>query len=414
MARALQPVADHGGEAEGGNLPLDVVDRSAAAEAVPAKRLRCWRRLLLVPLVMIPVAIGGLVGIYVQPPGLRIAFDVLGLEPGGGTSDPIAVPPSRPVSEAVAAAGKVVVALGTLLPQSDLITVAPPFGSGDARVASLSVDEGDRVEAGELLAVLDSDGQLRSAVETARAVLAVSEATLEERRDAIRASREEAAAALGRVEAAAENARRELARSEALVNKGVVSESVADERRTTAAQAARAVDQARATLSRYSAAAIDAQPDVLVALRNVEAARAELVRAEADAEAARIRAPITGTVLKIHVRPGERPGDDGILDLGDIERMMAEIEVYQTDIGRVEPGQPVEFTAQALPRTLTGKVSRIGLKVGRQDLVGDDPAANTDARVVEVIASLDEPSSEIARRFTDLQVTARIGVAAAP
>lgn len=172
-----------------------------------------------------------------------------------------------------------------------VITVAPPFGSGDARIASLMVEEGDHVDVGELLALLDSAARLQSAVQTARATLAVRESTLQERRAAIRASRQEAEAALGRAEALAENARREPARSEALVKKGVASESVTDERRAAATEAARQVDEAAATLSRYRADAIDSQPDVLVALRNVDAAKAELASAEAEAEAARIRAP---------------------------------------------------------------------------------------------------------------------------
>ena len=46
--------------------------------------------------------------------------------------------------------------------------------------------------------------------------------------------------------------------------------------------------------------------------------------------------------------------------------------------------------------------------VRRQSEIGQDPAANTDARVVEVIVKLDQPSSQIASRFTNLQVEARI------
>ena len=39
-----------------------------------------------------------------------------------------------------------------------------------------------------------------------------------------------------------------------------------------------------------------------------------------------------------------------------------------------------------------------------------NPAANTDARVVKVYADLDAESSERAKRYTNLQVTARITV----
>jgi HlyD family secretion protein len=61
-----------------------------------------------------------------------------------------------------------------------------------------------------------------------------------------------------------------------------------------------------------------------------------------------------------------------------------------------------------LGRTLQGKVQSIGLTVGRQGLVSDDTAANTDARVINVMIGLDASSSAIAARFTNLEVVARI------
>jgi HlyD family secretion protein len=91
--------------------------------------------------------------------------------------------------------------------------------------------------------------------------------------------------------------------------------------------------------------------------------------------------------------------------------MTAEVEIYQNEIGRVAVGAPVEVTADALPQALHGTVSRVGLEVGRQRLIDADPAANTDARVVTVTVHLDPESIAIARRFTNLQVTARIQVA---
>jgi HlyD family secretion protein len=98
------------------------------------------------------------------------------------------------------------------------------------------------------------------------------------------------------------------------------------------------------------------------------------------------------------------------MNIGNIESMKVEVEVYQTQIGRVALGDAVEVTASALPRSLKGNVTRIGLEVGRQTLVDANPAALTDARVVKVTAALDRESMEFARRFTNLQVTARISV----
>ena len=59
-------------------------------------------------------------------------------------------------------------------------------------------------------------------------------------------------------------------------------------------------------------------------------------------------------------------------------------------------------TSPALPSPLTGEVEWIRLKVGKMDVLGDDPAAKTDARIVEVKIRLDE--SGPASGLTNLQV----------
>jgi HlyD family secretion protein len=113
-------------------------------------------------------------------------------------------------------------------------------------------------------------------------------------------------------------------------------------------------------------------------------------------------------VLDVNARAGERPPAAGIMEIGDTDHMMAEVEVYQDRIAAVARGQPVELAAVAIGRTLLGKVQSIGLTVGRQGLVSDDTAANTDARVITVMVELDSQSSAIAARYTNLEVIARI------
>ena len=71
-------------------------------------------------------------------------------------------------------------------------------------------------------------------------------------------------------------------------------------------------------------------------------------------------------------------------------------------------GDPVEITADAFDTPLMGSVAAIGLEIGRQSITSDDPAANTDARVVDVVIALDLASSERAARLTNLEVVARI------
>ncbi len=399
------------------DLPLEAVDRSIETERGGTSTLGATlKRYRIVPILMVCVAFGGIVGLYFQPPGLQFAMRTLGLEPGAGTSNPIAVPLNQTaiaeIDPSAIPGPNTVIGLGALLPDGDVATIAPPFGSGDARVASLLVDEGDQVTAGETLAVLDNEAPYKAALEAAEANVALQQANLEQTRTSIEASLREARASLGSAEAAARNALRDYERAQSLIQRGTISEAVLDQRRATSDQAARVVDQARATLSRYDVGDIENQVDVVVAARSLDSAQAALIQAERDLEKAYVSAPITGTVLKIHVRPGEKPGSEGVMNIGNIERMTAEVEIYQTQIGDVTLGDPVDITANALPTVLQGTVSHIGLEVERQTLIDDDPAANTDARIVEVTVLLDDASSVIAARYTNLQVVATIQTAA--
>jgi HlyD family secretion protein len=123
-------------------------------------------------------------------------------------------------------------------------------------------------------------------------------------------------------------------------------------------------------------------------------------------------APIAGTILDIHATPGQRPPTGGIMDMGDTSQMMAEVEVWQDRIAAIKPGQPVELAAVALGQTLRGVVDSIGLTVGRQGLISDDAAENKDARVIRVLVKLDADSTQVAARYTNLEVIARIDTAA--
>ncbi|WP_166802141.1 HlyD family efflux transporter periplasmic adaptor subunit [Microvirga pakistanensis] len=376
--------------------------------------MRRWVRFAgVIPLILGLVGLGGFVGLYFQPPGLQKLMAVLDLQPGAGTSSPIAVPvaqrdPGQSGAAALKAARPAVVGLGRLLPEGEVVTVAPPFGAGDARVASLKADEGNQVEQGDVLAVLDSEPTLLAAVTTARAQLSAREATLAQVKASVQASRDEALATLARAETTFQNAIREFERVETLRQRGFAAEQNYDQRRAARDEAAHEVQRARAQLSRYGSGRLEDQVDVLVAERNVDTAKADLARALADLDKAYVRAPVTGTVLTVHVRPGEKAGTQGLMNLGNLEQMTVEVEVYQTQIGRVALGNPVEVMAEALPQPLKGRVTRIGLEVGRQTAVDADPAANTDARVVRVTAALEPEASRLARRLTNLQVTARI------
>jgi HlyD family secretion protein len=299
------------------------------------------------------------------------------------------------------------------MPRGDVAIVAAPYGAGDARVAEILVAIGDAVERGTPLARLDNREALEGAVLQAEASLAVRQATLMQTRSAIEASRAEAQAGLDLARATAEAAAANLTRTEALSARGVATSATLDAAQTASDESALAVARAEATLTRFSSVALEEQPDVVVAARNVAAAEAELARARMDLGRAEVRAPIAGTILDIHATPGQRPPAEGIMEMGDTGQMMAEVEVWQDRIANVATGQPVEIAADALGRSLRGTVESIGLTVGRQGMISDDAAANSDARVIRVLVALDAESSAVAARYTNLEAVARIDTGAA-
>jgi HlyD family secretion protein len=402
-----------------GALPLLVVSRAPAEDvgAPPLGAQPAWRgalrRAQWIPVAMALVATGGVVGLYFQPPGLQFVMRTLGLAPGAGTSSPIAVPaPQRVVAAPAPAAPQDVVGLGVLAPRGEVATIAPPYGAGDARIETLLVREGDLVAAGDRLAILDNAATLQTSLAVARAELASRAASLAQVRADVAASRDEARSSLARAEAAWRNAGLEYERSDALRARGALAAATLDSARTAMEQTVQDVARARATLARYDYADPDAQPDVVVAARALTGAEAGVAQAEAAVAKSVVVAPRAGTVLDILARPGEKPGAAGIMTLGDIDAMTAEVEVYQAHIRDVALGADVTLRADALPEPLNGTVARIGLSVARQSLTDPSPAANTDARVVTVYVDLTPASAAVARGFTHLQVTARIAGAA--
>ena len=386
-----------------GDSPNDGLRQGANKRSLP--------KYFLLPFIPLLLFTGAVIGIYVQPPALRAFLRITGLQPGGGTSNPIAVPVKEVDAEQPSRSTiRSVVALGRLVPDGKVITISPPYGAGDARIEEIKVVIGSQVERGDTLAFLDNKQSLEAAVESAEANVSLQKATLEQTRRATAASLEEAKAALERAKAGAKLAAQDLHRQKELRKGEANAQADLDQAEAVASQAQRDVAKAEATLSRYESGEIEEQPDVVVAARKLDSACADLNRTRRDLARGVVIAPLAGTILDIHVRVGEKPGTKGILDIGNIRQMTAELEVYQSEVGSIVIGQQVELNANGIRESFHGVVAEIGFAVERQTIIDDDPAANTDARVVKVKASLDEQSSKRAAKFTNLEVTGRIAV----
>ena len=317
---------------------------------------------------------------------------------------------------ALAAPIRTVTALGRLAPLSEVRTIAPPSGGsfgGQVRIRELLVEEGDAVHKGQLLAVLDNQPRLQAAVLEAEAQAKLAEAKLQivGADQSSQASSE--LAQVERLRAELRVASAEEVRYHALYGKGVVSASDFDAKRlkrdALAAELRDQQAQLARKLSRSPAAQGGNSLDVTAAQRELQRANASLQRAQAERDDSLVRSPIDGQVLSVLGRPGEAASGSGLFELGETKRMQVVAEVYQSDIGRVQLGQPVRITSPALAEPLEGRVLRIGAIVKRQAIVNTDPSANIDTRVVEVRAPLNPASSARAAALSNLQVTVVIG-----
>ncbi|MDP8962795.1 MAG: ABC exporter membrane fusion protein [Cyanobacteriota bacterium] len=251
-------------------------------------------------------------------------------------------------------------------------------------------------------------------------------------------------ATIDRLQAELENAQKELGRYEQLAQDGAIAQSVLDSRQLTVATAKERLreaeanrDKALATLNQQIKEAsvtrnqtvdvLDAQireekatldqikevrpVDIQEAEARVESAIASVKQAQADLALAYVRAPAAGRILKIHTRAGETIDEkQGIAELGKTDEMMVVAEVYESDIRKVRLGQRVTINSEskAFEGELQGSVTQIGLQIGKKDILSTDPAAATDARVVEVNVRLNPEDSKRVASLTYSKVIVEI------
>ncbi|MGL5060382.1 MAG: HlyD family efflux transporter periplasmic adaptor subunit [Microcoleus sp.] len=240
--------------------------------------------------------------------------------------------------------------------------------------------------------IAETQAALKQAVETGQQEINQSRANLKRKLETGRQEINQAKAALNQK---IETGREEINQAEATLKQK--SETGQEQ-----------VNQARATLDQIA----EVRPeDIQAAQAAVESAIAARQKAQVDLNLSYVKSPVSGYILKVHTRQGERINtQDGIVELGRTDQMYAVAEVYETDIPKVRNGQRATITSPVFAGTLTGKVARIGKQIGKKDVLNTDPAADTDARVIEVRIRLDPESSKKVSSLTNLQVEVKIDI----
>lgn len=218
-------------------------------------------------------------------------------------------------------------------------TISPKISG---RIEKLLVDQGDRVEAGQLLVRLD-DADLKQQVAVAQANLAATQAALER----LQADVAQAAAVL-------EQARQNYGRVQKLVEQKVATADEHD-------KATEALRVAQAGEARARAALEEGRRQRLAAEKNLAYRQALL----ADAE---VRAPFAGLVVRRFRDPGDIvvPGSP-MLTLVSLEEIWVSAWVDESEMARLRVGQPARVVFRSEPeRSYEGQVARLGRETDRE------------------------------------------------
>lgn len=416
----------------------------------------------------------------------------------------------------VAPVPNTITAIGRLEPRGEVIKLSAPAGlSGSSRVEQLLVREGQKVQQGQVVAILDSRDTSMAAVEEARAKLLESRANLAQvragsprdaqaqkfiiarleaqlfgeqqtqqatiSRIAAQLSSEKIAqqatvnrleaellgqrnslkANMERIRAEQRNAQVDYGRYEFLYGQGAISQQERDRRRLSAistnqqliesqASLKRAIEtiqqqvsEARAnqiktiaTLQQQLIEATATRNKTITTLRrqideererlsrilvvsplNVQIAQAQVTnaialirKAQAELQQSYVKAPTAGEILKIHTKSGEMMGANGIAEIGQTDQMFVVAEVPEDSIAKVRLGQTATITSDnsAFNGELKGRITEIGRKIGKKDVLNNDPAADIDARVIEVKIALAPQFTRQVSGLTNAKVTVEI------
>jgi HlyD family secretion protein len=242
------------------------------------------------------------------------------------------------------------------------------------KVASIGVEKGDRVKAGQVLVRLEDD-EYRARMLESEGQLETLKARLAEAEHGSRP--EEIAKARADVEQARadqENARVTLDRARGLVQDKVMAKQTLDDAQARYDGAVAKV----ASLERaFELVRLGPRQEEIDALRaQVNQAQGTLNYAQVQLDNTVIRAPIDGTILERNVERGEFVttgfvGDKGakgyVVSIADLHDLEVELDINQNDFAKLSATQPGVVTTDAYPdRKYQGVIHEISPEANRQ------------------------------------------------
>lgn len=274
---------------------------------------------------------------------------------------------------------------------SSLSLTGPVSGTDSADVVSnlhsevleIRVKEGDTVEKGQVLAVIDrTDAQKEVDVAQNAYDLAVSEYNESLRDTKIgyeKAKQDYSTASLN------------YERNKTLFEAGAISSAEFE-------AVGNALSDARRAVEGYRMENGQAVPDESYELK-VKAAQFELDQKKRDLEDTEVKSPISGTVVRVNSKVGQfadKPEDEKpMFIIENLAQLEMELQISEYSVGDVSVGLPVDITADILNgKTVTGTITSIS-PTGEEKT----GSASTE-RVVPAIVSIDKADSGLIAGIT--------------
>ncbi|HEY2541358.1 MAG TPA: HlyD family secretion protein [Stellaceae bacterium] len=295
---------------------------------------------------------------------------------------------------------------------SDVSVISPKV---EGYIKQVRVADNEAVKKHDVLFVID-DSDFAAKVAQGQAAVATEEAavaTFASRLDLQKAMIAQAQAELQSAEADLVRTQQDYKRYAALMTTDFASRQRYEQAQADARKAEAAAQRSRATL-----AAAQSQYSVLQAQRREEEARlgqarANLRLAQNDLDNTVIRAPISGIA-------GNRAGQVGqyvksgteLLSLVPLPRVYVTANFKETQLTRMQPGQPAEVAVDAYPdQVLTGKIESFAPASGAQfSLLPPDNATGNFTKIVQrvpvrIALPREEPLARLLRPGLSVTVT---------
>jgi membrane fusion protein (multidrug efflux system) len=270
-------------------------------------------------------------------------------------------------------------------------------------VQNIPVEDNATIHAGDVIATID-DGDYKLAADAAREKVATQQATVDRiGRQVIaqNATIDQAKAQMVSAQAAAKRMQLELDRQQALAAQKFASQQTLEQATANRDQSAAAVDNAQAVIDAAAANLDVLKAQQQEAARTLDELKTALAKAERDFSFTVIRAPVDGVFSNRAVQTGDYvQTGQRIASLVPLDDVYVDANFKETQLARLQPGQPVSISVDALPgHDIAGRIESLSPASGAVfSLLPPDNATGNFTKIVQRLAVRIEVPADVAAK----------------